>query len=334
VDLNRVRELLDRLKDIRILVVGDVILDRYLKGSVERISPEAPVPIVQVEEEELRLGGAGNVANNLVSLGVKTYITGVIGEDRSGEQLLELLKEKGIESRLFKDDRPTTEKTRVVSMSQQLLRIDREDRRRVGGSALKHIREVILEDGYDGVIVSDYAKGVVTHKVIEAIKDRELFYSIDPRPVNKQLYTGANLITPNEKELRAMTDPLGEENVETLGKVLKKELELETLVVTRGAKGMTLFTDEVRSFPARAREVYDVTGAGDTVIASLTAFHLAGATWEEACELANVCAGIVVGEFGTASVTPEGVLNTGKELPLWCRGDRHSCPLWRRARVC
>ncbi|WP_457600023.1 D-glycero-beta-D-manno-heptose-7-phosphate kinase [Hydrogenivirga sp.] len=305
---DRARELLSRLPDINLLVVGDVILDRYLHGKVERISPEAPVPIVEVEREELRLGGAGNVANNLVSLGVRTHLTGVVGDDRSGEQLLDLLKERGIESHLFKDERPTTEKTRVVSMSQQLLRIDREDRRRVGGGALKHIREVIQEGDYSGVIVSDYAKGVITHKVMEAIRDRELFCSIDPRPVNRQLYVGANLVTPNEKELRAMTDPLGEESVETLGKVLKKELELETLIVTRGARGMTLFSEEVRTFPARAREVYDVTGAGDTVIAALTAFRLAGATWEEACELANVCAGIVVGEFGTASVTPEEIL--------------------------
>lgn len=307
-DTERVKNLLEKLRELRILVVGDVILDRYLYGRVERISPEAPVPIVEVEREEVRLGGAGNVANNLASLGVNTTLAGVIGEDRSGEQLIELLKEKGIESRLAEDNRPTTEKTRVVSMSQQLLRIDREDRSKIGGNALKHVIEVIQEGKYDGVIVSDYAKGVVTHRVVEVIRDRELFYAIDPRPINKPLYAGANLITPNEKELRAMTDPLGEESVEVLGKVLKRELELETLVVTRGAKGMTLFREDVKTFPARAREVYDVTGAGDTVIATLTAFYLAGATWEEACELANLCAGIVVGEFGTASVTPEEIL--------------------------
>ena len=307
-ELSRAEDLLNRLRDLKILVVGDVILDRYLHGKVERISPEAPVPIVEVESEELRLGGAGNVASNLVSLGVEAHLTGVIGEDRAGDEILELIKEKGIKSQLFKDERPTTEKTRVVSMSKQLLRIDREDRRKVGGSALKHIREVIQENGYDGVIVSDYAKGVITHRVIEAIRDRELFYAIDPRPVNKELYKGANLMTPNEKELKAMTDPLGEESIETLGKALKKELDLETLVVTRGAKGMTFFGDTVLNIPARAREVYDVTGAGDTVIAVLTAFYLAGATWEEACEIANVSAGIVVGELGTASVTPEEIL--------------------------
>ncbi len=312
-ELSRLEDLLKKLRDLKILVVGDVILDRYLHGKVERISPEAPVPIVEVESEELRLGGAGNVASNLVSLGVEAHLTGVIGDDRAGDEILELIKEKGIKSQLFKDERPTTEKIRVVSMSQQLLRIDREDRRKVSGGALKHIREVIQEDGYDGVIVSDYAKGVITHRVIEAIRDREIFYAIDPRPVNKELYKGANLMTPNEKELRAMTDPLGEESIETLGKALKKDLDLETLVVTRGAKGMTFFGDTVLNIPARAREVYDVTGAGDTVIAVLTAFYLAGASWEEACEIANVSAGIVVGELGTASVTPEEILEEMNE---------------------
>jgi len=306
--VNRVKELLENLKNLKILVVGDIILDRYLYGKVERISPEAPVPIVEVEREEVRLGGAGNVAKNLSSLGVKTILTGVVGKDRAGETISELLRENGIVARIFEDTRPTTEKTRVVSMSQQLLRIDREDRSRVGGEALKHIREVISEENYDGIIVSDYAKGVITQRVMESIRDREVFFAIDPRPVNKKLYQWASLITPNERELREMTDPHSEESVEVLGKMLKKELEAETLVVTRGSKGMTLFRENVENFPARAKEVYDVTGAGDTVIASLTAFFLARATWEEACELANLCAGIVVGEFGTASVTPEEIL--------------------------
>ena len=307
-DIGRVQELLENLKKIKILVVGDIILDRYLYGKVERISPEAPVPVVEVEGEEVRLGGAGNVANNLVSLGVETYVTGVVGKDEAGERVENLLKERNIVSFLAKDDRPTTQKTRIVSMSQQLLRIDREDRRRIGGSALKQVREAILNGSYDGIIVSDYAKGVVTHRIMEDIKSKDVFFSIDPRPVNKNLYEGADLITPNEKELKMM-NPLDEESIETIGKVFKKALDLETLVVTRGPKGMTLFHgEEVKTFPARAKEVYDVTGAGDTVIACLTAFHLAGASWEEACELANLCAGIVVAEFGTAVVTPEQIL--------------------------
>ena len=306
--LERLRELLEKLKGIKILVVGDVMLDRYLYGKVERISPEAPVPVVDVEGEEVRLGGAGNVAKNLASLGVETYLTGVVGKDGAGEKVEELLRESGIVSLLAKDSRPTTEKTRVISRSQQLLRIDREDRSKVGGEALKRIREALTEVECDGIIVSDYAKGTVTYKVTNLVKEREVFWAVDPRPVNRGLYKGASLITPNEKELREMIDILSQDPVETLGIRLKKELEVDTLVVTRGPKGMTLFGEKVENFPARAKEVYDVTGAGDTVVAALTAFHLAGATWEEACELANLCAGVVVGELGTASVTPEELI--------------------------
>jgi rfaE bifunctional protein kinase chain/domain len=307
----RALEILGRVKGLKILVVGDLILDRYLYGNVERISPEAPVPVVEVEREELRLGGAGNVASNLASLGAQTYITGVIGDDRGGDQILSMLRERGIRPLLAVDSRPTTEKTRVVSRSQQLLRIDREERKKVQGRVLRKIVEVVAETECDGVIVSDYAKGVITREVLEAVRGKGVFFAVDPRPVNRDLYRGASLMTPNEKELRAMTDPLSEEGVELLGRRLKEDLQLETLVVTRGPKGMTLFREGVEHFPARAREVYDVTGAGDTVIASLVAFRLAGATWGEACELANVCAGIVVGEFGTATVKPEEVL---KEL--------------------
>jgi len=316
VNRREVLRLLERLKDLKILVVGDVILDRYLYGRVERISPEAPVPVVEVEGEEVRLGGAGNVAGNLVSLGVQTSLTGVVGEDRAGELLRNLLKEKGIKSLLTIDARPTTEKTRVISRSQQLLRIDFEDTRSIGGRALDHIKEVVAGGDYDGIVVSDYAKGVVTPEVMGAVKDRRVFYAVDPRPVNRNLYRNASLMTPNEKELRAMTDPLSEEGVENLGRRLREELGLNTLIVTRGPKGMTLIEKEVKHFPARAREVYDVTGAGDTVVAALTAFFLAGASWETACELANVCAGIVVGELGTASVTPEELLRELDEKGL------------------
>ncbi|MDQ7037582.1 MAG: D-glycero-beta-D-manno-heptose-7-phosphate kinase [Aquificota bacterium] len=309
----RAAEILERVRGLKVLVVGDLILDRYLYGRVERISPEAPVPVVEVEKEEVRLGGAGNVASNLASLGAKTYIAGVVGEDRGGDLILSLLKERGIEPLLVTDRRPTTEKTRVVSRSQQLLRIDREERKRIQGKTLKKIREIVAEVECDGVVVSDYAKGVITEDVMRAVKEKGVFFAVDPRPVNRDLYKGADLMTPNEKELREMTDPLSGEEVETLGIRLRERLLLDTLVVTRGPKGMTLFREGVRHFPARARKVYDVTGAGDTVVASLLAFHLAGAGWDEACELANVCAGIVVGEFGTATVKPEEVLREIEE---------------------
>ncbi|MDQ7082749.1 MAG: PfkB family carbohydrate kinase [Aquificota bacterium] len=237
-DKRRVLQLLSQLQNLRILVVGDVILDRYLHGKVERISPEAPVPIVEVEREELRLGGAANVAANLVSLGAKASLTGVVGKDRSGEQIAELLKEKGMENLLVEEEgRPTTEKTRIVSMSQQLLRVDQKTEKVGSQSRTKLMRAYILEGEYDGIVVSDYAKGVITHRVMETIRDRELFYAIDPRPANKSLYAGASLMTPNEKELRAMTDPLSEDSVETLGKVLKKELELRNTHRDERTKG-------------------------------------------------------------------------------------------------
>jgi rfaE bifunctional protein kinase chain/domain len=306
---DRVREILDSLRSLKILVVGDLILDRYLYGKVERISPEAPVPILEVEREELRLGGAGNVANNLASLGVRAYLFGTVGRDWAGDRLESLLREKGIKPLLVREDRPTTQKTRVVSMSQQLLRIDRESREPVGNRVVQKLKRFLQEEDFDGVILSDYAKGLITEQVVGVLRESSRFLAVDPRPINKGLYTGANLMTPNEKELRAMCG-YSRESVSSLGKRLREELKLDTLVVTLGAKGMKLFTpdSQVKLFPAKARKVYDVTGAGDTVIALLTSFILAGSDWDTACEVGNVAAGIVVGEFGTATASPEQIL--------------------------
>ncbi len=310
---SKLKEILNRFKNLKILVVGDVILDRYLYGKVDRISPEAPVPVLEVEREEVRLGGAGNVAHNLSALGVDAHLFGVVGKDDAAEKLKGLLREKGINSLLIEEDRPTTQKTRVVSMSQQLLRIDREDKKPVGEGIGSRLRNTLKESAFNGVIVSDYAKGVITSEVMDTLINSGLFVSIDPRPVNKLLYRGANLITPNEKELLAMSGGR-ERSVEELGRRLKSELEVETLVVTRGAKGMSLFNeDEVKLFPAKAKKVYDVTGAGDTVIAVLTCAFLSGASWDLACELGNVAAGIVVGEFGTAVASPERILQEVNE---------------------
>jgi len=323
--LSRAEELLERLKNLRLLVVGDLILDTYLKGKVERISPEAPVPVVEVEGEELRLGGAGNVAKNLSALGVKTTLVALVGRDEEGKKLEGLLRENGVEALLVRDERPTTKKTRVVSRSQQLLRIDWEDRRPLRGEALKSALTFLERTQAEGVIVSDYAKGFITEEVIRAVKGKGVFWAVDPRPKNKALYRGASLMTPNEKELKEMT---GGGEVEEAGVRLKEELSLKTLVVTRGEKGMSLFSDEeVKHFPARARKVYDVTGAGDTVIATLTAFKLAGASWEEACELANLCAGVVVGELGTASVSPDRLL---EELELYL-SERSKTTHWQKS---
>ncbi|RUM28800.1 MAG: D-glycero-beta-D-manno-heptose-7-phosphate kinase, partial [Aquifex sp.] len=244
-------------------------------------------------------------------LGVETYLCGVVGKDEAGRKVKELIEGNSIKSFLIVDDRPTTKKTRVVSRNQQLLRIDWEDRTHISGKVLEEILKVIKNVNVDGIIVSDYAKGVITEEVVQKIREKRVFYSIDPRPKHKELYKKAPLMTPNEKELREMVGLEG--SIEELGEKLKGELEIETLIVTRGEKGMSLFkNNDVKHFPARARKVYDVTGAGDTVIASITAFKLAGASWEECCELGNLCGGIVVGEFGTATVTPEKILKALK----------------------
>jgi D-glycero-beta-D-manno-heptose-7-phosphate kinase len=307
---DRMLETLRRLKDLKILVVGDVMLDRYIFGRVERISPEAPVPVVEVEREEFRLGGASNVANNLANLGVRTYLAGVVGADYGRHILRGLMKSAGIEDLTVEDpQRPTTEKARVVSLSQQLLRIDWEDKRLVEGKVLKELLER-LDVNVDGVIVSDYAKGVVCQRLMERIKEKKVFISIDPRPVNKHLYFGADLMTPNEKEAKQMD---GDKPVETLGWKLKEELGLKTLVITLGAKGMSLFDREHLHFPARAKQVYDVSGAGDTVVAVLTSAYMATKDWSIACQLANLCAGIVVGKLGTVPITLEEVIKEIEE---------------------
>ncbi|WP_340695795.1 D-glycero-beta-D-manno-heptose-7-phosphate kinase [Hydrogenobacter thermophilus] len=300
----------ERFRNIKILVVGDIILDRYIFGKVERISPEAPVPVVEVEKEEFRLGGAGNVASNLSNLGIRVYLCGVIGNDYAGHVVSGLLKEKGIHDITIEDrHRPTTQKARVVAVSQQLLRIDNESKEKIEGRVLEDLLERLDVD-VDAVVVSDYAKGVVCKELMDRIRSKGVFFSVDPRPKNKYLYIGADLMTPNEKEARQMQE---EESLQSLGWKLKNSLRLKTLVVTLGSRGMALFDREFKVFPARAKQVYDVTGAGDTVIAVLTAGVLAGLDWEEACELANICAGIVVGKLGTASPSFEEIIEYVEE---------------------
>ncbi|MCS7278018.1 MAG: D-glycero-beta-D-manno-heptose-7-phosphate kinase [Aquificaceae bacterium] len=309
-DKDKLSEILQRFKSLKILVVGDVILDRYLFGKVERISPEAPVPVFEVQREEFRLGGAGNVANNLSTLGVKTCLLGVLGQDYGRHIIRGLLKEANIEDLTVEDEeRPTTEKMRIVAMSQQLLRVDNESTQVVQGKVLEKLLQRLDVD-VDGIILSDYAKGVVCKSIVDRIREKKTFFAVDPRPQNKSLYVGASLMTPNEKEARSMVQ---EENLQSLGWRLKRELKLRTLVITLGQKGMALFDREFKVFPAKARQVYDVSGAGDTVVAVLTASVLSGLDWDTSCELANLCAGIAVGKLGTATVKPEELFQSLEE---------------------
>ncbi|MGC9120306.1 MAG: D-glycero-beta-D-manno-heptose-7-phosphate kinase, partial [Sulfurihydrogenibium sp.] len=300
IDVKRAKQLISNFKNLKIAVVGDIILDKYLWGEVERISPEAPVPIVDVKRETVSLGGASNVANNIVSLEAKAYMIGVIGNDENGKTIEKLLQEKGIIPLLVKDkSRPTIEKTRVIAVSQQLLRIDRENRNPLNETVERRIIDQIKEikDEVDGFIVSDYGKGVVNKNIMEYIKSLGKPVFVDPKPSNFYLYKDITIMTPNRKEAYESIKAEKNTPVEEVGKTIMKQLNLKQLLITLGADGMALFEEEkVIKIPAKARKVFDVTGAGDTVISVLALAKLSGGTWEESATIANYAAGYVVGE--------------------------------------
>ncbi|MGC8868424.1 MAG: D-glycero-beta-D-manno-heptose-7-phosphate kinase [Sulfurihydrogenibium sp.] len=316
IDIKRAQNLISNFKNLKIAVVGDIILDKYLWGEVERISPEAPVPIVDVKRETVSLGGASNVANNIVSLEAKAYMIGVIGNDENGKTIEKLLQEKGIIPLLVKDkSRPTIEKTRVIAVSQQLLRIDRENRNPLNETVERRIIDQIKEikDEVDGFIVSDYGKGVVNKNIMEYIKSLGKPVFVDPKPSNFYLYKDITIMTPNRKEAYESIKAEKNTPVEEVGKTIMKQLNLKQLLITLGADGMALFEEEkVIKIPAKARKVFDVTGAGDTVISVLALAKLSGGTWEESATIANYAAGYVVGEIGTATVDQETLVETIK----------------------
>lgn len=310
----KIDNLLKLFKEIRILVIGDIILDRYIWGKVNRISPEAPVPIVEVTNDSFLLGGAANVANNIVSLGGLATVAGVIGKDRAGEVVNDLLRERKIELALFEDSRQTTVKTRVIAHNQQVVRFDKEDRTTLSGKALRGLLDYLhasLKE-FDAVILSDYKKGVISRPLISQIlkiaKPLKKFIAVDPKVGHFHLYKGVSVITPNLSEAShgSGVEITDEDSLVRAGRLLLKKLSCSAVLITRGEEGMSLFADdEIIHIPTVARHVYDVTGAGDTVIAAFTLSHAAGATLEESALIANHAAGIVVGEVGTASVTAD-----------------------------
>lgn len=304
--------MLEKVSRVRLLVVGDVMLDRYWFGDVSRISPEAPVPVVKVERQEERPGGAANVARNAAALGAVTALLSVVGDDDAGRSLARLLDEGQIDAGLHIDgDIDTIVKLRVIGRQQQLLRIDFET------PPSHEILQAKLADyerrvaDADVVILSDYGKGGLTHvaEMIRIARAADKPVLVDPKGDEWGKYAGATVITPNRSELKQVVG--GWKNDEELaakaGK-LRGELGLEALLVTRSEEGMTLFADEVHHQPALAREVFDVSGAGDTVIATLAVMLAAGAAWDEAIQVANVAAGIVVGKLGTAVVSRQELL--------------------------
>lgn len=317
--VRHVQNLLRRFPNVRVLVVGDLMLDEFVWGTVERISPEAPVPVVRVERESLHLGGAANVVANLRALGVQATACGVIGYDPAGDRILEELQQIGASTAgVFRTEAAvTTRKTRVIAHHQQVVRFDRErlvDGERDGHSLLTFLGRQAPR--FQAVLVSDYGKGTISPSLLSLLAElrakRPFVLVIDPKKPNFPHYRNAELITPNVHEAAeaAGVPVVDAASLQRAGSVLLQRWQAQAVLVTQGEKGMTLFRRAARArrFPALARDVFDVTGAGDTVVATCTAALAAGASLEEAAWLANHAAGVVVGKLGTATVTPAELL--------------------------
>ncbi|MCK5124958.1 MAG: D-glycero-beta-D-manno-heptose-7-phosphate kinase [candidate division Zixibacteria bacterium] len=314
--------IIDKIGGHEIAVIGDVMLDEYLWGQVDRISPEAPVPVVNIKGESSTPGGAANVAANIIGLGDKPLIVGVVGNDNPASLLDWLLREKGIDTDglIIDNQRPTTVKTRIVAHNQQVVRADRETKSDISHEleqqimALLHDRKKNLK----GVIISDYGKGMITKNLLEQLitfcLSHEIFIAVDPKDGNFPRYKKVSLITPNHHEAgRAFGKAIEDEaTLYEVGNGLMERLDPLSILVTRGEKGMALFQKDkdVHLIPTVAKTVFDVTGAGDTVIASFVSAMAAGASLEEATVISNQAAGVVVGEVGTAVITKDSLLET------------------------
>lgn len=323
----RVRQLLADARRLRVLVLGDVMLDHFLWGRVSRISPEAPVPVVDFDHENAMPGGAANVARNLTALGTSAELFGILGHDQSAKQLATLLGENsvGCSGLIAIRNRMTSVKTRIIASQQQVVRVDRETR---GDLDTADMRRLLAQlqlhlDTADAIIVGDYGKGVVTQTLLDTLKawcrERGIWLSLDPKPVHHLDLCGLSLITPNRKEafeLAGITengrasDPLKDSQLLAVADRLLQNLNPAVLLITLGDQGMLLCRHGKAPFhiPTMAQEVYDVSGAGDTVIASFTLAIAAGASPIEAAIFSNHAAGVVVGKFGTATVTPQELL--------------------------
>jgi len=307
------------MRDQRLLVLGDVMLDEFLWGKVSRISPEAPVPVVQVERQSFHLGGAGNVAGNVRALGGGAVLTGVVGADAAGARVREQLEAAGVEARLVVcDTRPTTVKTRIIAHHQQVVRADRESSHdlpeALADALLEQVRGALAS--CRALILSDYQKGVVTPQVMrEALamaRRRGIPVLVDPKVRHFALYRRVALVTPNQLEAEQATGIRirSQDDLQAAGRKILAALRCDAALVTRGEHGMSLFERGRRAvhIPTAAREVFDVTGAGDTVIATIGLALCAGSRLAEAARLANAAAGVVVGKLGTATAAPDEVL--------------------------
>ena len=299
----------------KILVVGDLMVDEYLWGDVDRISPEAPVQIVSVKNENYTLGGAGNVVNNLVELGAKVSVIGITGADRHGDLLLKKLHEIGVDTTgiVQEPDRPTTRKTRIIAANQHVLRIDRETKREISTVTFKLLAGFIEEKIFsaDIVLVSDYNKGLITNSLLlQLIESAEKYNKriiADPKGLDFSKYSGVFLLTPNKKEAALVTgtEILDESEIIKAGNKILDAVNVDNLLITCGKNGMVLFEKNKKAYKisAKAMQVYDVSGAGDTVLAVIGLALASGATLKNSASIANTAAGIVVGKVGTATIS-------------------------------
>lgn len=309
------RTVFERAGGRRILVVGDLMVDEWIWGTVTRISPEAPVPVVAVADHSFTLGGAGNVANNLRALRADVVFAGTVGDDAFAEQIRDLLRAEQVDdSGVFTMlDRPTTRKTRIVAHNQQVVRADWESRSALSEGDRRRVADFVRERAAqcDAVILSDYAKGLLCREIVEAARTCALVLA-DPKPQNIELFTGVTCVAPNVAEAATITGiPIVDDaSLERAGVRLIEMLDCRYAVVTRGEHGMSLFgrSGERLQIPSVARTVYDVSGAGDTVVAVLALALAAGAPIEQAMQLANFAAGVVVEKLGTATASPEEIL--------------------------
>jgi D-beta-D-heptose 7-phosphate kinase/D-beta-D-heptose 1-phosphate adenosyltransferase len=316
----RVRELVDGFNRCRVMVVGDLMLDRYVWGSVERISPEAPVPVVQVERESSMLGGAGNVVRNLASLGASVDVAALVGDDPAAAELLRRMDYWKIEPAglVVDPNRPTTEKTRVIAGGQQVVRYDKESEAPLDPRSTRKLIEAVRQnvDRLDGAIVQDYGKGLLQPDVLAELM--QLFSAhgvrvfVDPKPLPWDGYRGAELVKPNLREAQELVQKRvrSDADLEDVGRAVLAHTGAQVVAITRSEDGMTLFPADgpTLNVPTVKRAVADQAGAGDTAIAALTLARLAGGDWAESAELANAAAGFVVGIPGTATLTQADLL--------------------------
>ncbi len=319
---NDFKRYIDKFSETTILVIGDIIMDKYVWGHVSRISPEAPVPVVEVKQETKRLGGAANVLNNIASLGGRCILCGVVGDDHSGREMLEQVGGMGlpVDGILKVSDRPTSVKSRVVAYNQQVVRFDRESRKSIPEEAvqgiLEHIRAISRE--VDAIIVADYGKGVISEAMMKGLRglvwDSGILMAVDPKTGNFEYYKGVDVITPNHHEAGAYCrrDIEDEASLLEAGRYMLESLEAGSVLITQGKDGMTLFESDgaVSHIPTVARKVFDVTGAGDTVISTLCLGLASGMDFKSAAVIANFAAGIVVGELGTSTVNGQELKET------------------------